>query len=208
MEIARLVYEPAGYKINYMVLGDWDQAISDSRKGKYHAILGAFKSDAPDFLYPKQPVILSNSCFFVRLNSHWHYKHTKDLEPLVLGMVQGYSYGVVLDNYVKNYPDQVYQANGDKALDDLILKLNSGELDVVIEDKSVFKYKAKHLGLKNKFKPANCILPAYSFIAFSPHPNKKDQSQKLISVFNKRYAQLVKDGQIEKIFNSYLNSGD
>ena len=53
IEIAKMALEPAGHKVDYKVL-NWARAITETRKGKFTAIVGAAKDDAPDFIYPSE----------------------------------------------------------------------------------------------------------------------------------------------------------
>ena len=50
IEVAKAVFEKAGYTVDYQVEGwSWDRSVEEAKKGNIDGIVGAAKSEAPDF---------------------------------------------------------------------------------------------------------------------------------------------------------------
>jgi polar amino acid transport system substrate-binding protein len=72
IEIARRIFEPAGFGVDYKIV-PWARAIRDARAGRYTAIVGAIRSEAPDFVFPETAAFPSGTHAFVRAGSDWRY---------------------------------------------------------------------------------------------------------------------------------------
>ena len=177
IEIAQQALAKGGHKVDYALM-PWERVLESVRKGEVDCAVGAAKTDAPDFLYPEEPLGRDQSAFFVKKGSTWRYNGIPSLGAVKLAVIAGYSYDDALDQYIlDNKGKPALQAlSGDNALDQNIKKLKAGRVDVVVESQAVFSAKVADLGLKDEFEVAGTLAEASEvFIGCSPaKPAAKD----------------------------------
>ncbi len=200
IEIAMEAYAPLGITVNYTTK-DWDAAVEETRAGKYAAVISAYKEDAPGFIFPKNEFGVSGNAFFVRKGDSWKYTDLASLTGKKMGLIEGYSYGELLDEHFKSDGQELFFAAGDKALDSLMEKLVKGEVDVICEDPFVFHLRAKELYLSNKVSAAGQAgIPLPLYVAFSP---ALPASQKLADGLSEGIDKLRENGRFKAILKKY-----
>lgn len=202
IEVAKYGLEKAGHKVEYSNV-PWARAIEDSRSGKYTGIVGAYKDDAPDFVYPDKGIMVSNNDFFVKKGSTWKFNGIESLKTISLGTIRDYSYGEEIDQYIaENQKDttKIQMRAGDEALSKNIRKLIAGRIDVTIEDAAVMNYQLKQSGLSSQVVQAGTFGGDDVHVAFSPANPKAAQYAEAVSVGLK---ELEKSGELEKIMAKY-----
>jgi polar amino acid transport system substrate-binding protein len=204
IEIARRIFEPRGYELRY-VEADWDGALRRVRRGEGDAVLGAFKSDAPDFIFPSEPVGRSNYCYFVREASPWSFEGMASLAGVRIGVIRAYSYGAALDRYIaqQGHGPRVYVAEGTAALDTLLAALARGEIDVLVEDGSVVAYKLRRETRHGRLREVACDGAASMYVAFSPAPSRAARSHRLARIWDEGLTVLRRSGQLGAIYRQY-----
>ncbi|HVN71277.1 MAG TPA: transporter substrate-binding domain-containing protein [Desulfomonilia bacterium] len=205
IEIAQAVFTKSGHTVVYKNL-EWKKAIEETRKGKYTAIVGGIKSDAPDFIYPDKSEGTSQNVFFIKKGTSWKYNGIDSLKKVKLGVIQGYSYSEALDKYIADNPGKpdVQVASGDTPLQQNIDRLMKGQIDVFIEDPSVY---GNYCGSKNLIKVLGAIQAAGSdgppekiYIAFSPaNPKSKGYATELSAGI----VRMRKSGELKKLLSKY-----
>lgn len=205
IEIAKTVFLKAGHTVLYSNL-DWDKAIKDTRQGTYTAIVGAYKEDAPDFIFPKQSLGVAGNAFFVKEGSSWKYNGTASLKQIKVGIIKGYSYGDILDAAFKNQKKagNLFVSAGDNALENLINSLIDGKIDVIIEDPAVL---SDYLVENAMFDILDMIVEVGNegdkepvYIAFSP---KNPKSKEYAELLNKGIEELIQTNEALKIIQKY-----
>lgn len=200
IEIASRIFRAAGFKVTYSIV-PWKRAIADTRKGKYTAILGAFKEDAPDFYFPKEEFGQCQNCFFVKKENSWRYTGLNSLLLQRIGLIQDYSYGKELDDFFKRNPKITDFAFGGDPLALNIKKLLTGRFQVLVEDQNVFSAKAKALGVSEKIIKAGKARKIENvYIAFSP---KNPKSKEYAAIYTEGIRKLKKSGELDKILARY-----
>lgn len=203
VEIAEKIMISHGHTISYE-LAPWDSAISLTREGKYDAIIGAFAGDAPDFIFPVEPIgHLSGSGMFTLKENNWSYSEINSLKSQRLGAILAYDYGEQINQYIKQnrIAGNVELISGYQPLRRNIQKMLVGRLDVVIEAEPVFWYTAKQLGVTDKVQFVGQIEAAEgAFIAFSPTLDTSEHFARLIS---EGIVRLRKNGELEIILKKY-----
>lgn len=204
IEIAQRIFSKSGHSVKYINL-DWDTAIAEAEGGKYNAIVGAYKEDAPGFIFPEKSFGMSGNVFFARKDSKWQYTGLDSLAKIRIGTVKGYSYGEVLDPIIeeKNKAGEIVEAEGMAPLDSLVEKLLNGEVDVIIEDLLVlsnyFLNNKKHgFGAVKKAGQQGEMEAVY--IAFSPANPKSSEYAEILS---KGLPELRKSGELVDILKKY-----
>ncbi len=205
IEIASSVFRKAGHSVKFMNI-DWDKALEETRKGRYNAVAGAYKEDAPDFVFPEQSQGEAGNVFFVKKDSKWRYKGVETLEKVKVGVIKSYSYGEKLDSIFKNKEKagEMLIASGENPLEVLIEKLLEGKIDALIEDPAVlvdFLIENALFDILNDIEEAGMEgAPEAVFIAFSPVDPKSKQYADILS---KGTSELRKSGKLAEILKKY-----
>lgn len=189
IEILQQTLGKKGHTIEYLEM-NWARAITDARAGKFNAIVGASKTDAPDFVFPESSQGNNASCFYVLPKTNWKYTDLTSLESATVGVVRDYSYDDgEFDKYIKlnqKNSKRVDVISGDDPLSRNINKLASGRITTLVEAESVVQY---HQANNTKVTPitkAGCLKNVPVYIAFSP-----------VNPQSKAYAQIVSEGMVE-----------
>ncbi len=203
IEVVKRVFEP-----EHRILTDlmpWSRVIEETRIGRAHIVIGALKSDVPDFVFPRESIVRQKSCFYVHPKSTWKFREIKDLKSVRLGGVQDYKYGEPVDEYIRNHldSDQVDLMSGIDTGERLIKKLESSRVDVIIEDESVVRYLISRS--KGTFEPkqAGCLKSEAIYLAFSPAPGQIEFSKKRSQLFDQKVRAMRSDGRLREILGSY-----
>ena len=205
IEIAEKVFQKAGHTVKYDIVA-WDQALEATREGKINAVAGAAKEDAPDFVFPRNAIGKVSNNFFTRKDSSWTYAGIGSLKGVKVGITDGYVYEPELDKYFADNKDTpaVYAASGDLPLEKLVEKLMNGEIDVVVEDRSVFTYFFTSRGIIDMLaqcRDAGPTGPADElYIAFSPANPKSEAYARTLS---DGVDALRKSGELKELLAKY-----
>ena len=202
VDIAKSVFEKNGHKVIYKNM-PWSRAVVSGRAGEVTGIIGAYKEDAPDFVFPEEALARSGQDFFVERSSEWKFNGLESLEGISLGVIQDYSYGQLLDDYIsknKKDPSKIQATGGDNALNTNLKKLLAGRIKAIVEDKSVMMFNLDLNKAKEKVKAAGGLPTQDVFIAFSP---KNPKSNEYANLLSKGIKDMRKNGELDKIFGKY-----
>jgi polar amino acid transport system substrate-binding protein len=213
IDIAKIVFAKHNIDIEYKVM-PWARALSETESGKYNAVVGASKSDAPKFIFPQNELGRQVLMLYVKEGNDWQIDNnlTTDqaLKDIKLGVIIDYSYGKNLDDYIeanKNNKALIELSSGDNALELNIKKLNIGRIDALLEAESVLDYfileaKDKNYKLKKAGEFKNNLEKDWNnlFIAFSP---KNPNSARYAKILSDGVEDLRKSGELEKILAKY-----
>lgn len=201
IEIVKRVFEAEGYTVKYLIL-PWARAVKATRAGKYNAVIGAYKENAPDFIYPEEKMGLSKNAFFVKRGNPWRFHGVGSLQTVTIGLVKDYNYGEGVDAFFKANQERVQYFYGEKALLTIMRSLNNKIIDVAIEDENVFLYKTRELNLTGQYTNAGYSTKSGIdvYIAFSP---KIQESKKHAEIFSKGIRELKQSGELKKILAKY-----
>lgn len=186
----------------------WARALKEAEKGNITGVVGALKTDAPGFIFPEYPQGVITDSFFTKAESRWIFNDVDSLSDKSLGIIEGYTYGKKLDEYIKanryDY-DRVQIAGGDDALGQNVAKMLSGKLDVVIEDRNVFNYYANKQNVSDKVRFAG-VVPSdgkksdHLYVAFSPAVTK---SQEYANMISEGMKEMAKSGKLRSLIYKY-----
>jgi len=203
IEVLREIYGPLGNKIDYQLMS-WDDSLTSVRKGEFNAVVGASHDDAADFVFPQESFGTSENTFFVLGKSNWVYNEMGSLGKIKLGVIEDYAYSDELDSYIKanKKGGKVVISRGEEALALLINKLQTGKVDVIVEDASVMLYALMKLGIPpGQIKAAGSPLDSQDlFVAFTPgNPKSKGYAQQ----FDEGLHKLRASGKLQQILTRY-----
>lgn len=202
IEIAKEIFEPLGHAIDYQTLS-WARAKELGRKGKIEGIVGAYKADAPDFIFPETSQGTSRQQLFVRKDSAWKYTGLESLNGQKIGVINAYTYDDTADALIgKKHPAFVI-LTADNALEQLIAMLEKKRLTAFYEDPKVVNYRFKQLGkpmdwleARGNFEPKTSEV----FIAFSPKASKSLEYSKILT---RGMQTLRENGKLAAILKKY-----
>lgn len=198
VEIVRSILEPEGVEVRYETL-NWARALIYTRSGRFDAVLGALRGDAPDFVFPEQPQGETRVGLFVRRSSNWQYVDAASLQDMRVGLIRDYAYGDELEALIADRALPSY-AGGDHPLELNMLQLQAERIDMVVEDVNIFRHTASELGLSGAFRLAKTYSSEEIFVAFSPG---KAGSEELARTLSAGMTQLRTSGKLQAILKRY-----
>lgn len=202
VEVAKRAFSAKGHEVVYLEV-NWSRAIQEARKGNLTAIIGAFKGDAPDFVFPDHELAVLGNTFFVHKENDWTYQGLDSLKRIQLAAINGYDYGDELRGYIQESGSaSVTLLGGDQyPLRRGIRMLSLRRVDALVEADPVFWYNANLLGKADQFKVAGrASEPMKSYIAFSPRlPESEDYAR----ILSEGIASMRASGELDEILAKY-----
>jgi polar amino acid transport system substrate-binding protein len=197
VEIAKAVFEPAGYRIDYQIV-PFARAEAMTNSGDAAGFIGVLKlPKRQHWAFPEQAQAQSRVCFYTRADSRWLYAGATLLTNQRVGTIRGYSYGTEIDGVLRHAKvDQVSGLDGFKRG---LAKLQAKRIDAVVEYELVAQYQqfASNASLRN----AGCSQMADQlYLAFSP---ARSDGPQLARILNEGVQRLKKTGELKKILQSY-----
>ncbi|SMF08932.1 substrate-binding periplasmic protein [Pseudobacteriovorax antillogorgiicola] len=201
IELLKTIFEPQGLKVSYSNLS-WKRALDSTRKGRYNAVVGAFRSDAPDFVFPESHAGISRNFFYALPKSTWQYTGPKSLQGQTVGIIRGYTYGDDIDELLKD-PEKKRFAQlfyGNNALDDMIESVRDRRIMAFIDDTNVVAYSLAQKFPKLKLRKVGQLEEEKVFVAFSPAIK---ESKRYAQMFDEGMKNIRKKGELAKILSRY-----
>ncbi len=202
VDVARAVFEPLGHTVSYLVI-PWNRAIIDTREGRYTAIIGASRPNAPDFIYPEEELNRNVLVFYTHKYSDWVFDGIQSLKSVRIATVKDYDYRDWFRAFEQTNPENVDIAFGDKPLITNIVKMVNGRVDVVVDNQPAIIWSAKSADLLDQIRFAGKDTiggESYIYHAFSPANPK---SQAYADTLSKGIIHLRESGELQKILDRY-----
>ncbi|MGI0118243.1 substrate-binding periplasmic protein [Zooshikella sp. RANM57] len=199
IDIVEYIFNRKGHTLDYRLV-PWKRAIAKTRSGEFNGIIGAFHSDAPDFIFHQEPLAYSVNVFFIHSENKWQYTGLDSLSKIRLGAALGYSYGVELDKYIENHKDKIYLASGDTPIVDLVRILMFKRIEVVIENRWVMEHYLKKLNSTVKIIEAGIGSYEPVYVGFSP---VNPLSYQYANEIDQELVKMKSDGAWMRILNVY-----
>lgn len=201
IEIGRYAFNKHGYTMDYKVQS-WERSLDQVSKGEEDCVVGAYKSEARDFIFHKNILGNEDLAFYARKDARaWKYTGIDAFKGHTLGVIGGYSYGPEIDFYIANPNNDVHIAKGDDALERNIKMLLTKRIDILAESPTVFSYYTKN------FAPAVNIKeldrrnkPQEVYYACSPN---SENSKRYVDMIDQAIVELRKSGELKKILAKY-----
>ncbi|MCX2723082.1 substrate-binding periplasmic protein [Roseibium salinum] len=198
VEIVEAILEPKGYDVRYVNV-NWSRALLYARSGRFDAVLGALKGDAPDFVFPAEPQGETEIGIFVPKSSSWQYTSEASLKDKRIGLIRDYAYGEELERHIRLQAHPTY-AGGEHPLKINMLQLKVGRIDMIVEDVGVFRHTARELGLDKEFRLAKTFSREHIYAAFSPG---NPASTRLAQMLSTGMRDLRANGSLRLIMKKY-----
>ncbi|KPQ02872.1 ABC transporter substrate-binding protein [Marinobacter sp. HL-58] len=203
VDLAREILAEAGYAVKYINVS-WARALQMTREGQLDAVVGAFRTDAPDFVFPEVPQGHSTIALYTHPDNSWAYDGLESLQGQQLLVINGYSYTRELDRYIEqNLTDQekIWVISGPSPLNRAIELLEQDRTDIFVEDTYVMAWWAgSKRGLTSRPRQAGLVSESDAFVAFSP---AREDAGKLAELLSEGTRQRLADGRLQKILDNY-----
>ena len=203
LELSKRALEVQGYNISYYER-PWSRAVLETRAGLFDALIGPSKSDAPDFIFPTEPVAIAQNCFFTHKATRWKYSGIDSLQNVRLGIGRDETVSESIDSYVSSPANasNVVVLSGTDYMERLIGMLGERRLSAVIADVNVFTYMLKNRPQIDSVKNAGCMgEPLKIYLAFSP--KSYNVASSVIMQFDEGMTKLKKSGEFARILERY-----
>jgi polar amino acid transport system substrate-binding protein len=200
VELARMIFEPAGVKVDYQLM-PWTDALGAARKGEIDAVIGANPAEAEGLLLPKRSAGTPRVGLFVKKDNPWKYDNLQSLNSVRLGVISGYSYWDTFDAFLKtDRGSQVVFFEGEKPLSEGIAQLKSGKIDVMAETLAVFVWTVRSEGgSPADYRVAFLQAGEAIYVAFA----KNATGQKHAEIFDQGLERLRKSGELATLLKRY-----
>ncbi|MBW7471345.1 transporter substrate-binding domain-containing protein [Marinobacter sp. M216] len=202
VEIAREAFAPARLKVRYVNMS-WARALAQAKEGYVDAVVGAFVSDAPSFVFPDEAIGHARTVLFAHADSDWSYQNIDSLKQLKLIAINGYSYSPELDGYIetnKGNPERVWIISGPSPLDRAIELLGQERTDVLPEDLQVMQWTLAHMENPPALRQVVQLQEMRAYIAFSP---ANPESPDLAALLSEGVRNLRQSGRLQEILARY-----
>jgi polar amino acid transport system substrate-binding protein len=204
VEIARTVFEQAGFKLKYINL-NWARAKLDLDRGVLDAIVGMAKGEVSikKWVFPENSLGEERMCFYSN-SSAWQYKGIASLDAIRLGVINGYGYGEEIAPYLATHkiPPQVSALSGNHLLERLIVMLHKGRIDAFVDDHNVVgHFLSLHPVEAGNIHQVGCLAKARELnIVFS---TRNPDARFYASLLSDGIKRLRQNGTLETILKKY-----
>lgn len=208
IEIARTILAKHDHALDYRI-APWKRSILEVRQGNADCIIGAYKTDAPDFVFPDNAWGKATFNFYTKSDSTWTYRGLSKLYEIRIGVIEGYSYSTELDQHIaeNRQAPAIQVTSGDNALEQNIRKLFANRLDAIVSFKPVVMEKLTQLKSDGKLSQTSGLrlagtleAPQLLYIACSPN---KASSKYYTRIFSQGIVDLRQSGELQKILSKY-----
>lgn len=201
IELAEAVFAMQDHEVDYQNM-PWERALTSVREGKHDCVVGAYESDAPDFIMPEEHWGFDQSVFYVKPGTQWRYEGVESLAEVTVATIGGYAYGEAFDEYVEENPDTVEVINANNALEKNIRKVLGGRVDAILESPPVLKAQLQKMDMSGELESAGELAePVRMYIACSPA--NEERSRKLVEWVDEGTRKLRESGKLDEILDRY-----
>ena len=202
VEILENIFKNEDIKIQFQKYS-WPIAINNVRDGEVTGILSPAKLEAPDFIFPNEPIAFQQMCFYVKNNVDWEYKNIKSIKDKKIAVQQGGHYPGLMD-YIQKYKDnqnKVYNISTQDVFEVGFNNLLKNKYNSFLIDYITADYYLKINGYTGKFKKVGCLEVENLYVAFTP--KYKEKSEKLSELFDKKMEEFKLTDDYRKLLKKY-----
>ncbi|WP_426416722.1 substrate-binding periplasmic protein [Aestuariirhabdus sp. LZHN29] len=203
VELATEILQDADHELDYLLM-PWSRSLLEARKGNIDCVVGAFRGDAPDFLYPKVSMGRDDVAFFALAeNRGWQFSSVASLNGVRVAVISGYSYGDELNAYIKRNrrSPNLQITTGNAPLERNISLLQAKRVELLVASPNVMNATLKRSGQEGKVVEVGRMhTPDDLYIACSPNLKSSEYYVRLLGEGVER---LRADGRLHKILERY-----
>lgn len=202
IEILNRVFTKAGFQIDVKI-NNWARSIKETRSNQVQGLIATSKGDAPDLIYPLQPLGKMKAAIYAHKKSVWSSNEPYSLINARIGVVNAYWYGERLDQVLKTHHKSFFAFSGSKPLERILKMVFRGRLDGFIENETILNYKLieKNISISELRRVRWVeIEDPYLYVAFSPQNSKSPIYAQILS---QGVEELRHSGELRRILKKY-----
>jgi len=198
IEIVEEIFQTQGYQVRFSKI-PLNRAIIEIQNNRVQGIVGIVPAVMPSLIFPEEPVINTQFCFFTLPQSKWQYNSLTPYYPETrVAVVAGKKISTHIATAFPNREAIYGVKNTSKRL---IEMLNLQRIDAFIEDKTVILYLLQQSHPISPLRMAGCVEEKKEYIAFSP---TDPQAKKYAKILSNGIRRLRGSGKIKEITASYI----
>lgn len=204
IDLIRDILRQSGHELDYR-LQSWDAAVEAVRAGDFDCVVGANPSDAPGFVYAAQPWMRIDNSFYALSERSLKIDGVAALDALVVGAIEGYSYGEALDGWIAQHtanPARLQLVTiGRNPLDTLVNRLVTRKIDVIVESDVVMQAHLSKARLADRIVAVGSMhdrQPIY--VACAPG---KDSSRTWVTLLDEGFDRHRQAGTLDAFYAKY-----
>lgn len=204
VDIAKAVFMKSGAEIQTFLL-PFTRNVRLTRQGKLDGLIGVYRGDVPDFIFPPDHQGLGINTFYVNKNTHWTYTNILSLKKVeTINLIASYDYGNnSFTKYINQNPHKFLALTGENTVERNIKLTINGRTTAFLEDNQVALYNINKLGFNKQIKTAGTLGNALKvYIAFSPKLPKK-QADLYGKILTEGIEDLRASGELQTILENY-----
>lgn len=200
VELARMIFEPQGIKVDYQTM-PWADALESARAGKIDGVIGAGSAELEGLTAPKEPIGEPRVVLLAPKESTWQFENVPSLRSVKLGVVEGYTYWESLDEYIATHKEpQVVRFGGETPLVDALKQLKAGKIDAIPETMAVFVWTVRGMGMTpSDFRIVHSHQNEAIYLAFSGN----DDGKRFAGIFDEGMRKLRASGELLTLLKKY-----
>lgn len=199
LDATREIFEEANIEVQFQIR-PFARAIQEVRANRLQGMIGIIRDAAPDFIFPEEPAIKTQFCFFTALTSRWYYDPTVSSYPKFnLGYLNGKKIATV--DMPRVFPRGLAISGEDERVVERVSNmLDLGRLDAFADERLYVGYSLAQSGLP-PLRNAGCVPAQNEYVAFSP-ANK--DSERYARIFSDGMKKLKASGRMRAIISTYV----
>lgn len=193
-EIFRAVYEPVGIKVN-TTSRSYSGTVEMVKKKTHDALVGSYLNEIEGVIYPKQRFGADIVAAFFKKENAGSWKGEESLKDKKVAWIKGYSF----DEYL-SVP--VHKMEYDKRKTIIKLLLEHNKVDYFLDALSDLKGEIEEEKINEELYSIEIVKKLDLYLAFAD----SERGKKLAGIFDERFPELVKSGEIKKIYDKWSKS--
>lgn len=200
IEVLKEVFDTHEILLDYQ-LTSWSRALEQAHSGEADCVVGAYRDEAPQLLFPRQHFAVDVPTFYVLAESPWWYQGEASLAGVQVGVIADYSYGTEFDAWMRDHPGQLNVASGQRPLLNNLRMLLAGRVDILVETPAVIDALLAEQGLAGKVREAGVASDGDGrlYLACTNSP----RGETFVSLFDEGWTRLLSSGRLADIYARY-----
>jgi len=202
VDIARQAFALQDIEVTYVNMS-WARALQQARTNHIDGVIGAFKGDAKDFVFPQESLGLSETVFFTHQSSEWTYAGLPSLENLTLLTIVNYFYAPDINAYIREHRqnhNRILELSGEQPLLQALALIHEQRAQLLLEDSQVMAWTLQRQRNPPALRSAGKVYCAPIYAAFAPsNPHAKE----LARILSDGVRYLRATGELTRIYQSY-----
>lgn len=206
VELERAIFERAGYQVNFHLI-PYMRSIKQTEKGEYDAVGFCNDKSSGVNICSTETVGPMVQTFYVKKDNPWRYTGVESLEDISLGVISGYNYTLVAEefqlyiNQNRDNANRITFHSGENVLHRLFRMILTDRLTTINEAEYVADYLASKNGYLQHLQKANTFdVILWGRMCFSP---QNPDARKYVQILDEGIRRMRASGEIQVILEQY-----